>query len=82
VSLSLLECPVSSASSTARRWLGYSAYNPERITKLLDFFRVYYNYCLAVKDKQTPVIRVGLAKGIVPLEDIIYHESWRGKECL
>ncbi|GAV21075.1 hypothetical protein MMIC_P2054 [Mariprofundus micogutta] len=70
--LSLLERPISSASSTARRWFGYSAYNPESIIKLLDIFRVYYNYCLAGKDKQTPAMRIGLAKGVVPLEDIIY----------
>jgi len=71
--LSLLERPISSASSTARRWFGYSAYNPESIIKLLDIFRVYYNYCLAGKDKQTPAMRLGLAKGVVPLEDIIYY---------
>ena len=70
--LSLLERPISSASSTARRWFGYSAYNPESIIKLLDILRVYYNYCLAGKDKQTPAMRIGLAKGVVPLEDIIY----------
>jgi len=70
--LSLLERPISSASSTARRWFGYSAYNPAVIVKLLDIFRVYYNYCLAGKDKETPAMRIGLAKGVVPLEDIIY----------
>jgi len=71
--LSLLERPMSSASSTARRWFGYSAYNPESIIKLLDIFRVYYNYCLVGKDKRTPAMRIGLAKGVVPLEDIIYY---------
>jgi len=70
--LSLLERPVSSASGTGRRWFGYSAYNPAVIVKLLDIFRVYYNYCLTGKDKQTPAMRIGLAKGTVPLEDIIY----------
>jgi transposase-like protein len=70
--LSLLERPISSASSTARRWFGYSAYNPESIIKLLDIFRIYYNYCLDGKDTQTPAMRIGLAKGVVPLEDVIY----------
>jgi len=42
---------------------------------ILDIFRVYYNYCLAGKNKQTPAMRIGLAKGVVPLEDIIYFES-------
>jgi len=44
--LSLLERPIASASSVGRMWHGYSAYNPAVIVKLLDIFRVYYNYCL------------------------------------
>ncbi|WP_198262595.1 hypothetical protein [sulfur-oxidizing endosymbiont of Gigantopelta aegis] len=70
--LSLLERAISSASSSGRRWYGYSAYNPKNIVKLLDIFRVYYNYCIAGKDKKTPAMRLGLAKGIVSPEDIIY----------
>jgi len=66
--------PITSASSTGRTWHGYSAYNPAVIVKLLDIFRVYYNYCLAGKNKQTPAMRLGLAKGKVPLEDIIYFQ--------
>jgi transposase-like protein len=73
--LSLLERPISSASGTGRRWFGYSAYNPESLVNTLDIFRVFYNYCLAGKDKQTPAMRIGLAKGAVRLEDIIYHSS-------
>jgi len=72
--LSLLERPIASASSTGRTWHGYSAYNPAVIVKLLEIFRVYYNYCLTGKDKQTPAMRIGLAKGVVPLEDIIYFQ--------
>jgi len=70
--LSLLERPIKTASKTGRTWHGYSPYNPSVISKLLDIFRVYYNYCLAGKDKNTPAMRVGLAKGKVALEDIIY----------
>ncbi len=73
--LSLLERPISSASSTGRRWFGYSAYNPVVIIKLLDIFRVYYNYCITGNDKNTPAMRLGLAKGIVPIEDIIYYKE-------
>ncbi|GAV19108.1 hypothetical protein MMIC_P0037 [Mariprofundus micogutta] len=72
--LSLLERPIASASATGRRWFGYSAYNPESIVKLLDIFRVFYNYCLVGSDKKTPAMRIGLAKGSVQLEDIIYHQ--------
>lgn len=70
--LSILERPIESASSTGRAWNGYSAYNPETIVKMLGIFRVFYNYCLAGQDKKTPAMRLGLAKGKVSLEDIIY----------
>ena len=73
--LSLLERPISTASSTGRVWYGYSPYNPAVIVKLLDIFRVYYNYCLVGKGKQTPAMRIGLAKGSVPLENIIYFNK-------
>ncbi len=71
--LSLLERPISSASSARRTWHGYSPYNPAVIVKLLDIFRVYYNYCLTGQDKQTPAMRLGLAKGKIIEEDIIYY---------
>lgn len=70
--LSILERPIGSASSTGRTWYGYSAYNPETIVKMLGIFRVFYNYCLAGKEGKTPAVRLGLAKGKVSLEDIIY----------
>lgn len=70
--LSILERPISTASAANRTWYGYSAYNPESIVKMLGIFRVFYNYCLAGQDKKTPAMRLGLAKGRVSLEDIIY----------
>lgn len=70
--LSLLERPISSSSAAGRVWHGYSAYNPENIAKLLVIFRTYYNYCLKGQDKQTPAMRLGLAKGVVAIEDILY----------
>ncbi len=70
--LSILERPIGSASNKGRTWYGYSAYNPETIVKMLGIFRVFYNYCLAGQDKKTPAMRLGLAKGKVSLEDIIY----------
>jgi len=70
--LSLLERPISSASSAGRKWHGYSAYKPENVIKLLDIFRVFYNYVEVGKDRQTPAMRLGLAKGKVQIEDILY----------
>ena len=70
--LSLLERPIATASNNRRVWHGYSAYNPRSIVKLLEMFRVFYNYVLVGMDKQTPAMRLGLAKGRVSLEDIVY----------
>ena len=69
--LSLLERPIASASSAGRIWHGYSAYNPENIIKVLDIFRMFYNYTIEGKDSKTPAMRLGLAKGIVSPEKII-----------
>lgn len=70
--LSLLERPIASANTARRMWHGYSAYNPESIVKVLDIFRVFYNYILVGKDKKTPAMRLCLAKGVVSPEDILY----------
>ena len=72
--LSLLERPIATASNNRRLWHGYSAYNPRSIAKLLEIFRVFYNYVLVGIDKQTPAMRLGLAKGRVSLEDIVYFQ--------
>lgn len=70
--LSILERPIATSSANWRTWYGYSAYNPATIVKLLGIFQVFYNYCLAGKDRKTSAMRLGLAKGKVGLEDIIY----------
>jgi transposase-like protein len=60
--LSLLERPISSASNEGRKWHGYSPYNPAMVGKLLDIFRVFYNYIEVGDDKRTPAMRLGLAE--------------------
>lgn len=70
--ISLLERPISTPSSAGRKWYGYSPYNPEIVSKVLDIFRVFYNFVEVGKDKETPAMRLGLAKGKVDMEDIIY----------
>lgn len=57
---------------TGRKWYGCSPYNPGIITKVLDILRVFYNFVAVGKDKETPAIRLALAKGKVDMEDIIY----------
>ncbi len=69
--LSLLERPIGSASKAGRTWYGYSAYQPENIEKVLAIFRVFYNYCLAGKDKQTPAMRLGLVHAVVEPQELL-----------
>ena len=70
--ISLLERPIATPSSAGRRWHGYGPYNPAIIIKLLDIFRVFYNYVETGKDGQTPAMRLGLAKGIIDIQEIIH----------
>jgi len=44
------------------------------VGKLLDIFRVFYNFVEVEKNKQTPAMRLGLAKGKITIEDIIYYK--------
>lgn len=70
--LSLMERPIGTASNMRRIWYGYSPYNPKIIQKVLDIYRVYYNYVKLGNDKKTPAMRIGLARGPVKMEDILY----------
>jgi len=76
--ISLLERPLSTPSNVGRKWYGYSAYSPEMVAKLLIIFRAYYNYCRLGQDDRTPAERIGLAKGPVRVEDIIYGKKFSG----
>ncbi len=69
--LSLLERPISSASNEGRKWHGYSPYNPAMVGKLLDIFRVFYNYVEVGEDKKTPAMRLGLATNTFTVNDIL-----------
>jgi transposase-like protein len=70
--LSLAERSLVTASADRRVWHGYSAYRPENLARVLEIFRVYYNYCKAGKDKKTPAMRLGLARAPIPIESILY----------
>lgn len=76
--LSLLERPISTASSQGRVWHGYSPYNPIVADKLLGIFRVFYNYVAVGDDKKTPAMRIGLADKVFKLQDLIDFMPVRG----
>jgi hypothetical protein len=69
--LQLLERPPTSGRPGQRFYI-YSPYDPEVVAKVLDIFRVWYNYVFQA-GKQTAAMRLGLAKGPVTYEDIIYY---------
>jgi transposase-like protein len=73
--LTMAERGIVSASADRRVWFGKNAYNPGYLTKLVEVFRVYFNYCEIGKDKCTPAMRMGLARGPVAPEDILYFVS-------
>lgn len=74
---SMLERPITTASSNRRVWYGYAAYNPDSIVKLLEIFRVIYNYTRVGKGKQTPAMRLGLNSRPVKPSDIVRFSNKR-----
>lgn len=70
--ITMAERGVTSASSDRRVWFGKNAYDPDHLAKLLEIYRVYFNYCEVGGDKKTPAMRLGLARGPVASEDILY----------
>lgn len=71
--ISLLERPISTASSTGRTWHGYNAYNPENAARVMKIFRVIFNYCLVGKDGKTPAMRLGLASRPTTYKELIAY---------
>mgnify|MGYP007082200664 CR=1 FL=1 len=50
----------------------YGYYSPAMVEKMLTIFRTYFNFIAKGEDGKTPAMRLGLAKGPVRFEDIIY----------
>ncbi len=72
--LMAMERPISTPSNDGRVWRGYSPYDPARMQQVLDIYRCYYNFCKPGRDKLTPAMRLGLAKGPIRIEDILYFK--------
>jgi hypothetical protein len=73
--MSITERPISSASNTGRKWQQYGVYKPIILAKLLNIFRVYYNYCKAGDNGKTPAMRLGLAKSPIKPETILRYQA-------
>jgi len=77
--LPLLGRPFATQSNEGRLWHGMAPYNPKIIQKVLDIYRVYNNYVKLTRSRKggfnndTPAMRLGLARGLVKMEDILYQ---------
>jgi transposase-like protein len=75
--VNIFERPFITGANARRTWYGYSTYDPAVLTKMATLFRLFYNYINNdTKDKQTPAMRLGLAKGPVAYEKIIYFDRY------
>jgi len=68
----MLERGIHSQGNRGRVWHGYAPYNPKQIVKMLMVFRAVHNFVIEGEDKKTPAMRLGLARGPVRYEDILY----------
>ncbi|NRQ17905.1 hypothetical protein BHMPCIPO_05168 [Ensifer sesbaniae] len=44
------------------------------VEKCLVIFRTYFNFIAKGKDRNTPAMCLGLAKGAIRFEDVLYFE--------
>lgn len=76
--VTMAERGVVSSSADRRLWFGKNAYNPANLAMMLEIYRTYFNYCEVGSDGKTPAMRLGLAKGPVASEDILYFVRTKG----
>jgi hypothetical protein len=67
----LLERPTQSASANYRPYYAYSPYSAVVVMRLLEIFRVVYNYHAQGKQTTTPAMRLGLATKAYTLDDLV-----------
>ena len=70
--LTLWERGIHSQCNAGRVWNGYAHDNQKQIGKMLTILRACRNFILPGEDKKTPAERLGLAKGPVQYEDVLY----------
>jgi hypothetical protein len=73
---SMLERPIHSSANRGRVYSHYSAYRPEQVNKIQTILRACHNYVWTGEGKKappgTPATRLGLAKAVLDLNDILY----------
>jgi hypothetical protein len=56
----------------SRKWYLYGFYSPEMVEKALVIYRTYFNFIANGADGKTPAMHLGLAKGAIRFEDVLY----------
>lgn len=69
--LNIFERPIHTPSSASRSWYGYQGYNPAVGAKLLEIFRVFYNYVKVGDDGRTPAMRLGLIERAASYAEVL-----------
>lgn len=62
--------PVSTPSSNGRTWDRHFLYQPEMLVKIIEIYRFHHNWMGTRQTKQTPAMKLGLAKGRVYERDL------------
>lgn len=57
-------------SSNGRAWDRHHLYNPEAMAKIIEIYRFVHNWMGNHKTKETPAMRLGLAKGKIYAKDL------------
>lgn len=78
--LSLLERAIPTARRARRLWHGRAPYDPATIGRMLDIYRVWHNWVHVGDDGLTPAQRLGVAKGPIRMQDVIYFQPFAPEE--
>lgn len=76
--IAMFERPIHSPGNGGRTWNGYACYNPERVGKMLEIFRVVHNYIDVRKENgmaTTPAMRLGLANAPLDYKNVLYFKG-------
>ena len=67
----LLERPIASSSAAFRNYYGYNPYSAVVVMRVLEIFRVAYNYHLTGQKGSTPAQRLGLIDRACSLDELL-----------
>lgn len=64
------ERPVATPSGNGRFWDRHHLYKPEMMVKIVEIYRFHHNWMGTRKTKQTPAMKLGIAKGKIYERDV------------